>query len=461
MPRELSYTLDDIEGKIPAFLQGTYYLNGPARFSCAGLQYRHWLDGDGMVCSLHFASDAVRFTNRFVRSTKFVEENKAGHPLFRTFGTAFESDAMKRGIVLESPINVSVYPYNGTLLAFGEQGLPWELDPMTLDTRGPYTFGGRLNEVSPFSAHPKVDPITGEVMNFGVAFSATNPQLHIYCFAADGQLRYRKRHRLAYPCSIHDFSLSPHFGVWYLSPYLLDMGGIRDEGQTLMDALQWAPEHGSMLFLVARDSGDAVTSIPIDVGYSLHLINCFETSAQLIIDVIEYDQPVYDQYQTLPEMFTDVREARPVRFVIDLATCALVEKRSLEPLLFPDFPTLDPRRVTQAYDDFWMLGMAVPHQPGRKFFNQLLHINWSEDHPHVYQAPANCYLGGEPIYMGSPQESEGGAVMCQLFDAERMRSAFAIFDAHHIGSGPVALLSLREPIPLLFHASFKWSNNIK
>jgi hypothetical protein len=39
-----------------------------------------------------------------------------------------------RDLALASPVNVSVYPVAGRLLAFGEQGLPWELDPVTLET---------------------------------------------------------------------------------------------------------------------------------------------------------------------------------------------------------------------------------------------------------------------------------------------------------------------------------------
>src|SRR5499433_2041833 len=217
-PGEQEYTIEAITGEVPDFVRGTYYLNGPARFARAGLQYRHWLDGDGMVCALRFERDRVHFTNRFVRTHKFVTEEKAGHPIFRTFGTAFASDQMKRGVALESPGNVSVYPYHGMLLAFGEQGLPWELDLVTLETRGPYTFGGQLNEISPFSAHPKFDPTTGEMFNFGVSFSATQPRLDVYRFDAHARLLYRKRCRLAYPCSVHDCGLSPSYVVFYLSP---------------------------------------------------------------------------------------------------------------------------------------------------------------------------------------------------------------------------------------------------
>lgn len=454
-PPELSYPIEEITGTIPDFLRGTYYLNGPARFARAGLRYRHWLDGDGMVCALRFERGHLCFTNRFVRSHKFVAEETAGHPIFRTFGTAFEADQIKRGISLESPVNVSVYPYGGRLLAFGEQGLPWELDPVTLETRGVFTFGGRLNEVSPFSAHPKFDPATDEMFNFGIAFSATQPMLNVYRFAAPAKLLYRKRLQLDDPRSVHDFSLSPRYVVFYLSPYILDMDVLIREGRTLMDALRWEPERGSQVRIILRDSGEDVATIPIGQRYCLHLINCFEVDNRLMVDVIEYDRPLYDQYQVVPDLFIDVSEGQPVRFVVDMNSHEVIERWKIDYRLAPDFPSIDPRRVTQAYDDFWMLGMSATGRPGRKFFDQLVHADWEKaTASDIYQAPPRQYLGGEPIFIADPGDQNRGVIICQIFDAEHMTSAFALFDAFHVASGPVAMLRLREPIPSLFHASF-------
>src|SRR5215471_14807649 len=130
-PVETSYFVEDIVGGVPEYLCGSYYLNGPATFSRGDLRYRNWLDGDGMVCRLRFDHEGVHFANRFVRTTKFNVEQEAGHAVFSTFGTTFPGALLKRGIALESPVNVSVYPFHGRLLAFGEQALPWELTPKT------------------------------------------------------------------------------------------------------------------------------------------------------------------------------------------------------------------------------------------------------------------------------------------------------------------------------------------
>jgi all-trans-8'-apo-beta-carotenal 15,15'-oxygenase len=446
-PPELSYPIEEIAGTIPDFLRGTYYLNGPARFARAGLQYRHWLDGDGMVCALRFERGRVCFTNRFVRSHKCVAEETTGHPIFRTFGTAFEADEIKRGIALESPVDVSVYPYGRTLLAFGEQGLPWELNPVTLETRGVFNFGDRLNDVSPFTAHPKFDPATGEMFNFGVSFSVTQPRLNVYRFGAQAQLFYRKRLRLDYPCSVHDFSLSP---------YILDMEALIQEGRTLMDALRWEPERGSQLRIVSRDSGEEAATIPIGQRYCLHLINCFEADNRLMVDVIEYDRPLYDQYQVVPDLFTEVSAGQLVRFVVDMKGREVIERREIDYGLAPDFPAIDPRRVTQPYRDFWMLGISATGRRGRKFFDHLVHADWAQATAgDIYQAPAMQYLGGEPIFIGDPGDQRTGTIICQVFDTEPMSSAFALFDAFHVADGPVTMLRLREPIPSLFHASFR------
>ncbi|HZD39489.1 MAG TPA: carotenoid oxygenase family protein, partial [Terriglobales bacterium] len=123
--------------------------------------------------------------------------------------------------------------------------------------------------------------------------------------------------------------------------------------------------------------------------------------------------------------------------------------------LAPDFPSIDPRHITRSYGDFWMLGMSATGRRGRKFFDQLVHADWTaaiaDD---IYQAPTMHYLGGEPIFIGDPRDQRTGAIICQVCDAAHMTSAFALFNAFHVAGGPVAMLHLREPIPPLFHASF-------
>jgi all-trans-8'-apo-beta-carotenal 15,15'-oxygenase len=443
-----------LTGEIPSFLRGTYYLNGPARFARGDVRYRHWLDGDGMVCALRFGDGGASLTARFVRSTKLAAEEAAGRALYRAFGTAFPGDRLVRGIALESPVNVSVYPWSGTLLAFGEQGIPWELDPETLETRGPYSIGGALNPLSPFGAHPKIDPATGELFNFGISFSATQPSLNLYRFGADGGLMYRRRLPLEEPRSLHDFCFAGRHAAFYLAPYRLDMAALAHEGKTLLESLRWEPEKGSRLLVVRKEDGEPVASVPVGSRYVLHGINAYEEDDRLMVDVLELDRPVYDQYD-IPDLFPDVARGRPVRLVVDLGTGALLDRHEIAYDLAPDFPAIDPELVGRPYEDFWMLGISKTGQPGRKFFDQVVHCSWSRpDRVEVWQAPPGCYLGGEPAFAPHPT-GEGGSVICQQFSAETGEGAFLVFDAFDVARGPVAKLALSSPLHLGFHAFFQ------
>jgi len=232
---EDSYEVSGITGRVPEWLRGFYYVNGPARFERAGRRYQHWLDGDGMVCSLQFTENGVRFTSRFIQTQKLKEEESAGAFLFRAFGTAFPGDRLRRGLMLEPPVNVSVYQWGDALLAFGEQTLPIELDPVTLETRGEYDFCGKLNEVSPFAAHPKFDAASGGMFNFGISYSAQQPALNLYEFDAQSNLVQRSRYPIELPHSNHDFGLSSRHAVFFLSPLLMDFNRFWSEGATVME----------------------------------------------------------------------------------------------------------------------------------------------------------------------------------------------------------------------------------
>lgn len=460
---ECSRTPVAIDGSLPAYVRGTCLLNGPGMFGRAGLRYRHWLDGDGMVAALAFdgrpstalGASGAHFTNRFVRSTKYSREEAEQRPVFRTFGTAFDGDELKRGIGLESPVNVSVYSYNGAVLAFGEQGLPWEVDPVTLETRGLYTFNGQLNEITPFSAHPKIDHATGELFNFGVSFSAEHPALNLFRFSGDGKLVYRKRLALPYPSSIHDFAISERYMVFYVSPLVLRMSALMERGATLMDALAWEPERGSRLVIASRETGELVASLDVGHRYCLHLVNAFDRNGQLIVDVVEFEKPLYPEYQVIPNLFTDTFRGSPVRFVVDPNTPAVVERREIAYSCSPDFPAHDPDLVGRPYDQFWMLGIGKAGRPGRKFFDHLVRVDWPSESVEVYPAPANHYFGGEPCFIPDPADpGRRGVVVCQQFDAPHVISSFVVFDAFALSKGPMATITLPAPIPLLFHSAF-------
>ncbi len=452
---EDSRPVTGITGNIPKWLRGSYYVNGPSRFERAGQRMKHWLDGDGMVCTMRFSDEGARFTTRFVQTQKLRDEEAAGRFLYREFGTSFAGDQLRRRVMLEPPVNVSVYSWAGKLLAFGEQCLPIELDPYTLETRGVYDFNGNVNEASPFAAHAKVDPATDNLLNFGISFSATEPMLNVYEFAPSGELLRRRRHPLQFQHAVHDFGFTDKSTVFYLSPLHMDFGRFVTENTSVMESLVWAPEKGARILVAPRVAKGPAFSVEVEPRYSLHMINCFEDETTLTVDVLEMDRAIYGEYQTIPDLFTDPPACRPVRYVIDLESKSIRNRIAMSFELCPDFPAIDPQHAGNSCDDFWMLAMGAFGQPGRKFFDRVVHGSWkSASVCDQWIAPAGQYLGGEPVFIPDPGKGEEGVVIVQHHIPAEDRAEILLFQSHNLAAGPLATLPLGYLIHPGFHSSF-------
>jgi all-trans-8'-apo-beta-carotenal 15,15'-oxygenase len=330
------------------------------------------------------------------------------------------------------------------------------LDPLTLESRGEFDFHGSLNEISPFAAHPKFDPATGHMVNFGISFSPTHPVLNLYEFDAQGRQLRRRRHQLQFQHSNHDFGLSRNYAIFFLSPLLMDFAKFWNEGVSVMESLRWEPEKGSKLVIMQRESKtEPAFEVPTGCGKCLHLINCFEGDRLLTIDLLELEAPVYPEYEVIPDLFGTISRCQPVRYRVDLKSQKLVDRAALEYDRGPDFPSFDKRLIGQTYDDFWMLGISATGEPGRKFFDQLAHGNWNLGKvADIFQVNPGEYLAGEPIYIANPKDRKQGIIIVERIDARNDQAEFLLFDAGTVSSGPIARLPLRHKIHPGFHASF-------
>jgi all-trans-8'-apo-beta-carotenal 15,15'-oxygenase len=279
---------------------------------------------------------------------------------------------------------------------------------------------------------------------------------------------------------MHDFCLAPRHAVFHVGPYHLDLQAVVAGGRTLLEALRWEPEAGSELLIVPRAGGPAaaagveadagVVRVPVGRGYCLHGIGAGEDeSGRLVVDLLELDRPVYDQYLNLPDMFPTVGPGRPVRLIVDLERRQVVRRLALDYERAPDFPVTVPRLGARAGDDAWMLGISAAGRPGRKFYDQLVHCDWRRGAgaaPAVWQAPSGQYLTGEPALAhpafpdnrgadpAQPAYPAQTALVCPLFDAVRGESRYLVFDALDVEAGPCAELRLAAPLPTAFHAAF-------
>lgn len=133
-----------VEGRLPEDLAGTLYRIGPGLFDRGGLRKRSLLDGDGMVHAFRFHAGGVHYRNRFVRTAKFTEEEAAGKFIYPTWSTQAPGGLLANFMGVsrfKSQAGVTVYLRNGRLYAFDESFLPYEMDPVNLETVGESWLG--------------------------------------------------------------------------------------------------------------------------------------------------------------------------------------------------------------------------------------------------------------------------------------------------------------------------------
>ncbi|MEV7234126.1 carotenoid oxygenase family protein [Streptomyces sp. NPDC051020] len=179
-----------------------------------------WFTGPGMLHGIRLRGGRAEwYRNRWVHTREL-----AGHPFIREDLTID---------LAATPANTHVIRHAGMVLALCEAGLPyWVTD--TLETVGPYDFGGRLRTA--MTAHSKEDPGTGELHLFGTGFAP--PYLTYHRVTAEGLLLDRRPVEVPGPTMMHDFAITEHHIVWMdlpvvLAPALAGRGGMPyrwDEG---------------------------------------------------------------------------------------------------------------------------------------------------------------------------------------------------------------------------------------
>uniref|UniRef100_A0A0D9W7X3 Carotenoid cleavage dioxygenase 7 n=1 Tax=Leersia perrieri TaxID=77586 RepID=A0A0D9W7X3_9ORYZ len=142
------------EGAIPPdFPSGTYYLAGPGIFSDDHGSTVHPLDGHGYLRSFRFhPGHAVRYSARFVETAAKREESVGDGASTWRFTHRGPFSVLQGGRkvgnvkVMKNVANTSVLRWGGRLLCLWEGGEPYEVDPRTLETLGPFDLLGLADD---------------------------------------------------------------------------------------------------------------------------------------------------------------------------------------------------------------------------------------------------------------------------------------------------------------------------
>lgn len=182
---ELDNVALEAVGTLPPELEGVYLRNGTNTQFAHSDSRMHMFNGAGMLHRIQIRGGRASYSNCYVRTPRFEAERALGRESFMEFGDVagggraalakmlVERLKVRAGLIprierlLSASATTSIQYHHGRLYCLQETGLPFALDAalsdgwLRMDGSGRFEdFGGALR--GPFSAHPKIDPDTGD-----------------------------------------------------------------------------------------------------------------------------------------------------------------------------------------------------------------------------------------------------------------------------------------------------------
>ncbi len=263
-------------GALPMALRGLYVRNSPApQFPPIG-RY-HWFDGDGMVHGLWLGEGQARYANRWIRTAGFERERAEGQAMWTGILEAPRRKDLPGG-PLKDTANTDLVFHQGRLLAlWWLSGTPYELDVTTLATKGPENFQGRLT--GGFSAHPKVDPRTNELVFFDYSI-VKKPFLRYGLVSPTGELIRYEAIETPAPHILHDMAITERFSILMDFPLGWDVAKLK-EGKRRIAFDQGTPSRFGIL--PRHGTAADVKWFEAQPCYMYHTVNAYEAGDEVVL----------------------------------------------------------------------------------------------------------------------------------------------------------------------------------
>jgi len=432
----------EVDGKIPDDLNGAFYRVGPDP------QYplrpgNIPFDGEGHVGMFRIKNGRCDYRTRYVKNERWMAQNAAGRLLFPMYRNPAMDDPSVKGLS-RSTANTHIINHKNYLLSLKEDSPPSAMDLLTLETVVPtYTFDDQLPSKT-FTAHPKVDSETGNMVAFGYeAEGFGSDVVSMFEITPQGKVVWNAKIRVPYVGLLHDFAVTRNFIVFYVIPFAID------EAQMARGGIHWSWDSTKPTFFgFVRRGGDGsdVQWIEGPTHSATHVMGGFDDAELLYIDV--------EMSQGSPFPFMPNKDGSPwnpatgsshiTRLSVDLSR-RRPRAYNIEQL-YPHvgaLPRQDDRYNTVPYR-YGFLNCPNPHTEGgrggatlTRFDHQTRTDSYFDFGTSVSIAEA-CFAPKN----ANAREGEGYLMAVKTNNDQNGRGDLVIMDAERLGDGPVATVML-------------------
>lgn len=445
--------LEVLSGAIPAGLRGSLYRNGPAKLSRGSQTVGHWFDGDGAVLGVHFTDEGATGIYRYVQTKGWQKEEQAGRYIFAGYGMLPPGPIWSRlNKEVKNAANTSVLALPNKVLALWEGGPPHALTLAALETLGVDDLEGLKGRT--FSAHPKRDPHTGDIYNFGVS---VGPKTKLNLYRSDASGRIQQENFISvdgFPL-IHDWAIAGRYLVFCIPPVRIQPLPLLTRLKGFSDAMEWQPKLGTEILVIDRDTLQIVSRTTTDPWYQWHFGNGYEhPDGSIEIEILRFAD--FQTNQRLKEVAFGSLQTQADgtlwRLRLNPQTGQVLENRQVLSRSC-EFPLCQPQEVGQPSRYTYLVVHRAATDTCTEIFDAIACFD------HDTETLIEADLGQqryptEPIYAPDANHSAQGWLLVVIYDGNQNNSQLWIYDAAKLDEDPVCRLALPEIVPLGFHGTW-------
>jgi carotenoid cleavage dioxygenase-like enzyme len=452
------------QGTIPAQLNGAFYRVQPDPQFPPLLGDDISFNGDGMITRFHIHDGQCDFRQRWARTDKWRLEHEAGGPLFGAYRNPLTDTAAVRGRI-RGTANTNAWIHGGKLYALKEDSPALVMDPVTMETTGYTSFNGRMTGQT-FTAHPKVDPKTGNMIAFGYAASGLcSEDCTYYEVTPGGELVRELWFKAPYYCMMHDFAITEDYALFHIVPSIGSWDRLR-KGLPHFGFDTTLPVY---LGVLPRREGAVAAEIRwFKRGncFASHVLNAFQDGSKVHFDTPESKNNFFPFFPDVHGAPFNGAEAMTylTRWTVDMKSRS-DEFSRIAPLTetAAEFPRIDDRYAGLPHRHGWFLEMDMRRPvelPGGSaagvLMNCLFHKDLSGGEQHWWCGPVSSLQ--EPCFIPrSATAAEGDGWIVQICNRlDEHRSELLLFDALEIAKGPIATIQI--PVRMRFGLHGNWAN---
>ncbi|GLV43558.1 neither inactivation nor afterpotential B [Carabus blaptoides fortunei] len=506
--------IDPIQGKvtgsIPTWLNGCLLRNGPGSLKVGKMEFKHLFDSSALLHRFAINNGNVTYQCRFLQSEVYKKNNAAQRIVVTEFGTASVPDPCQtifRKIAASFDPNnesdnamISVYPFGDEIYAFTETPFIHRINKLTLENEQRLDISKYVTIIN-HTSHPHVTS-DGTVYNLGMSITKCGLTHNIIRFPEKAledsdELSIFKQAQIVAtvparwilnPSYMHTFGITDNYFVIVEQPFSINALSVLKNkifNEPMAKNFRWYQDEMTQIHIISKKTGFTAYKFYSEPFFYLHIINQYEISDHIVLDICCYRDPsmldcmyveAMKHVQSNPD-YAKMFRGRPFRFILPLKVQNNTANENLitlpntdaqayflsngkifvRPEQLCDLGCETPRiyyekHLAKEYRYFYAISSDVDcSNPGsiiKVDINNKKAITWNE---------TNCYPS-EPIFVPNPDckfEDDGIILSAMIWGREETNKVgLLVLDARTFVELGRAVFETAGPVPKCLHGWF-------